>query len=202
VLLRRRALAALLVALTVGAVAHTATRPPPRTVPVVTARTDLPGGTVLRAADLTRSAYPPGARPGDAVSDPARILGRRLALPLGRGDPVTGTRLLGPDLLRRLPGRAAVALRLPDAGLAALLHAGDRIDLLATDPRAAPRPVVRDGLVLAVPATARDDGDLGDHGRLVVLAVAPGEAGPAAAAANAGFVTVVWSSRADPEPLT
>jgi Flp pilus assembly protein CpaB len=201
VLLRRRALAALLAALAVGTVAQAASRPPPRTVPVVTARTDLASGTVLRASDLTRAAYPPAARPRHAVPDPGSLVGRRVALPLDRGEPVTRTHLLGAGLLRRLPGRAAVAVRLPDAGLAALLHAGDRIDLLATDPRAGPRPLVRDGLVLAVPEVADDSAAVADRGRLVVLAVDPEEAGPLAVAANGGFVTVVWSSRDDPEPL-
>ncbi|MBO9521447.1 MAG: pilus assembly protein CpaB [Nocardioidaceae bacterium] len=200
VLLHRRGLAALLSALAVGLALHSASRPPPRTVAVLTARADLPSGAVLRSADLVRSRYPPGARPPGAVADPAAMTGRRLAFPVGRGEPLTRAHLLGPDLLRGLPGRAAVAVRLPDADLAALLHAGDRIDVLATDPRASPRGVSRDAVVLAVPEQ-RPPGGGADRGRLVVLAVGEDEAGPLAVAANAGFVTVVWSSRDHPEPL-
>lgn len=191
-LIHRRGLAALLTALAAGLSFQAASRPPPPADPVLTARTDLPGGAVLRAGDLRRTAYARGTRPAHAVTDPGNLVGRRLALPLGRGDPVTSSHLLGDDLLRGLPGRSAVAVRLPDAGVAGLLHEGDRVDLLATDPRTTSRTIAREVVVLAVPE--EKNGSLRDQGRLVLLAVEPDDAGPVAVAANSGFVTVVWSS--------
>ena len=61
-----------------------------------------------------------------------------LAGPVRAGEPLTDVRLVGASLAAAYPGAVAVPVRLPDAGMAALLRVGDRIDLVAADPRAPP----------------------------------------------------------------
>ena len=73
-----------------------------------------------------------------------------LAAPIGRGEVVTDVRLVGPGLALAQPGETIVPVRLPDAGMAALLRAGDEVDLLATDPGTGEAALVaRDVTVLA-----------------------------------------------------
>ena len=68
-------------------------------------------------------------------------------------------------------------MRLPDAGLAALLAPGDRVDLVATDPQGGgARVVAADVLVLATPGP--DEGDPAGSRRrrpgvVVVMGVPP-----------------------------
>lgn len=168
VLARRRLLAATLTAVAVAAGLQVVEPPPPPTVPVPVARHDLTAGAVLTADDVRVAAYSPGTAPGGLVPD---WLGRTLASPLRQGEPLTDVRLAGPSLVAGRPGLVAVPVRLPDAGTVALLAAGDRIDLVSTDPRAGEaHTVLVDSPVLAVPTRADTDPV---PGRLVVLGVPP-----------------------------
>ncbi len=88
---------------------------------------------MLGPADLTSVAFAPGSVPAGADAAPQ---GRTLAAPLRAGEPVTDVRLVGPALTDGYPGLTAVPVRLPDAGMAALLAVGDRIDLVSADPQA------------------------------------------------------------------
>lgn len=168
-LARRRLLAATLMGVAAAAGLRAVSAPPPETVPVLVARHDLAAGTLLSRTDVVTAQFAPGTAPAGLAADP---LGRSLAAPLRSGEPVTDVRLVGPGLAEGHPGLVAVPLRLPDPGAVGLLRAGDRIDLLATDPRGrTARLLVPGALVLAVPAA---DGDLVGGvtgGRLVVLGV-------------------------------
>jgi Flp pilus assembly protein CpaB len=161
-------------------------------VTLTVAAQDLPAGTVIAPGDLTRAPVPPDAVPAGAVADPD---GRTLAAPLRAGEPVTDVRLVGPALAEAYPGRDAVPVRLPDAGMAALLRVGDRIDLVAADPQGSgARVVAADVPVLAVPRPAPESsvtGDLG--GRLVVIGAEPGDVAALADAAVRYFLTFVYS---------
>jgi len=182
-LLRRRLLAALLAGVAVFAGLRAAAPPAPPSVWVVTASHDLGGGAVLASGDLTRVAYADGTAPDGALSLPD-ALGRTLAAPLRRGEPVTDVRLVGPGLLDGYDGAGAgsptgddaVALpvRIPDPGVVALLRVGDRVDLLATDPSGGgTTTVATDVPVLAIPQpdpSAQGFGATGTlSGRLVVV---------------------------------
>jgi Flp pilus assembly protein CpaB len=71
------------------------------------------------------------------------VLGRLVAGPVRRGEPLTDVRLLGPSLLAavaRGPDVVAVPVRFADAGAAALLRPGDRVDVLAAPPDTALPP--------------------------------------------------------------
>lgn len=190
VLRRRRPLAVLLVGAGVAASLHVLAPPPPASTTVRVAARDLPAGQVLGAGDLVDVALPPDVVPEGVVDAPE---GRLLAAPLRAGEPVTDVRLVGPDLTSSLPSdRVAVPVRLSDAGQAALLTVGDRVDLVATDPqRGTTRPLVEEALVLALPDPGEaEDGAL--PGRLVVVALPAAQAPKVTAASVAAFVTYTW----------
>ena len=107
-------------------------RPPePVTTDVVVLARDVPAGSELAAGDLTLARLPELALV-EAARTPAEVLGRRLAVGLPAGFPLTERVLVGPGLVAGLPpGTALVPVRLADPAVAAALHAGDRVDLMS-----------------------------------------------------------------------
>ncbi|MCW2647237.1 MAG: pilus assembly protein CpaB [Pseudonocardiales bacterium] len=98
---------------------------------VVVAAHDLRVGTALALRDLTTVAWPPALVPAGISSDRDRLVGRRLAGPLRKREAVTATRLVGIDLTAGLAvGDVATAVPI-NAALAAVVHPGDRVDILA-----------------------------------------------------------------------
>lgn len=195
-LVHRRGLAALCVAAAAALGFQVLTDPGPTTTAVWTAARDVPSGTVLRAVDFRRTAYAVGSVPPRALHDLTRALGRTLVTPLDRGEPVSADKLLGTGRLAGYPGRAAVAVRIPDAALASLLRAGDEVDLVQADPRGAgpAHRVARDAVVLAVvDSDSTSAASTASTGRLVVFAVPVEEVDVLAAAPTAGFLTAVWN---------
>lgn len=193
VLRRRRLLAALLTAAAVAGGLRAVAAPPPATVPVVVAARDLSAGTALGADDLVTVEFAPDSAPAGLADRPA---GRTLAAPLRRGEPVTDVRLVGPELTEGMADVTAIPVRLPDAGMVELLEVGDRIDLVAADPRGTgAETVASDVPVLAIPsADAAGPGAAGLPGRLVVVGVDPAQVGEVAAAAVGSFVTFTWAT--------
>jgi Flp pilus assembly protein CpaB len=170
---------------------HTLAPAPPPTVEVLVAARDLPSGALLGDDDLVSRAWPADLAPAAAAASPT---GRVLAAPIAEGEVVTDVRLVGPRLALAQPGDTVVPVRLPDAGMAALLRAGDEVDLLATDPGTGSSTVVaRDVTVLATP-TAVPEGPAGDSGgALVVVGTSATEAPSLAGAALTQFLTVSWN---------
>ena len=194
VLVHRRLLGGSFAALTVWLVLQASTAPPPTTEPVWTAARDLASGTVVSRADLVRTGFAPGSVPAAAVRSVNAVLGRTLATPLGRGEAVTAAHLAGSETLAGYPGRFAVAVRIPDGDVVALLSPGQRVALVASDPQGGqpPERVTDDAAVLVVPH--RDSDTSGTStGRLVVFAVPRAEADEVAAAGTTRYLSVVWS---------
>ncbi|MCH1865284.1 RcpC/CpaB family pilus assembly protein [Nocardioides sp. CFH 31398] len=196
VLRRRRLLLALCLAVAVAAGLHATMPPPPPRVLVMTAASDLAAGSVVTPDDLVATGFTPGSVPDGLADDP---VGRVLAAPLRRGEPVTDARLVAPSLLEDYPGLVAVPVRLPDAGAAGLLRAGDLIDLVAADPQGSTATTVAtDAAVLAVPSAdpaesgSGGSGGSAPPGRLVVLAVEPTEVAGVADASARLFLTPTW----------
>lgn len=153
VLARRRTWAAVCAAVAVAAALQANTvRPPARTM-VLTAAHDLPGGVVVTASDLRRTAFEPASVPAGIVTSASVALGRTTAGPMRAGEPVTDARLVTTSLLDGYPGLVGVPVRIGDAAAVRLLRVGDRIDVLAADPqRRSPASVVdHDVPVLAIP---------------------------------------------------
>ncbi len=177
VALVRRLAAALLagLALVLALVPH------PRAAGVAVAVTavEVPAGATVRAADLTVREWPAELVPAGALHDPAAAVGRVLVGAARAGEPLTDTRLVGAGAVPRAGGSgAAVPIRLADAGVAALLVPGSRVDVVTAGART-DQPVVlaADASVLAVLAE-----DTRGRGRLVLVAL-PREAATRVAAA-------------------
>ena len=192
VLARRRPLAALCATVAILAGVQAARPSGPRTVAVTVAAHDLDSGTVLTADDVAVARLPVGEVPS-GVEDGA--LGRTLAAPMRQGEPVTDVRLVAPALLTGYPGRVAVPVRIADADEVGLLRVGDRVDLVATDPRSRRATYVAvDVPVLSLPEpSGHDAGSAGLSGRLVVLAVLPSDVVGVASAAATDLLSVVIS---------
>jgi Flp pilus assembly protein CpaB len=188
---RRRLLAALCTLVAVWAGLRATAAPSPARVPVTVAAHDLGAGTVLSRGDLTTVGFAPGTAPAGRVRDP---VGRRLAGPLRRGQPVTDTAVLGPGLVRERPDLVALPVRLPDTAMAELLRVGDEVDLIAADPQGGPATTVaRQALVLALPPPPADAAADGLPGRVLVLGVRAAEVTTVSSATVTHFLTVAWS---------
>lgn len=168
--------------------------PPARTAPVAVAARDLPAGTTLRNDDLRVAAMPTRLAPRGRSPDASGLAGRVLAAPVRSGEPVTDVRLVGAGLTSLLAaGQVAAPVRLADLAVTAVVHAGDRVDVLAT-PEGAERAevVAQRALVVAAPsrsagtAVPADDGPSG----LLLLAVDATTAARLAAAEAGATVTV------------
>ncbi|MDQ1710714.1 MAG: pilus assembly protein CpaB [Frankiaceae bacterium] len=212
----RRLVAGLLAGLAVLALLGAVRPAAPPSVTVLAAARDLAAGTPIALADLRSVALPVGAVPAGALRPGAAVLGRLVAGPVRRGEPLTDVRILGPPLLAavgRGPDLVAVPVRFADAGAVTLLRPGDRIDVLASPvtstetPAAAPtaRVVAADIAVLVVAAT--DPTGLGGggaagvgvgDGTLVVVACSPAVARALAGAGAAERLSPALRSPALP----
>jgi pilus assembly protein CpaB len=164
--------------------------PGPALVPVAVAATDLAPGTELTEERLTVARLPGDAVPDGSSASAEPLLGRVLAGSVRAGEPLTDVRLVGPGLTDLLPaGQVAAPVRLADLAVAALVHAGDRVDVLATAPDAGRAEVEAAGaLVLAVDRPHDVGAEAG--GGLLVIAVDRGTAARLAAAATTSTLTV------------
>ena len=159
-----------------------------RTLPVIAVVHDLAAGVALSASDLTTLQLPRSAVPAAALTSIEKATGRTLAGPMGRGEVLTQTRLAGAALLGAGTDHVAVPVRIADAGSAALLHAGDHVDLLAAPHDGGLAQVVAaDVAVLVVPASASGL----DDGALVVVACSAATAQRLASAAVSSRISVV-----------
>lgn len=187
----RRLLAAGLTAVAVASALGTLRPGPGDTVAVQVAARDLPAGTRLSAADVTTVDFPTALAPAGGV-DP---VGSLLAGPMRAGEPIVDLRLVDSELIATFSqqGLAVVPVRIPDAAAVGLLDAGDRVDLVATDPTSGQsESVASDVTVVSVPAaTDTSDAGLGLGGRLVVLAVPVAEVTQVTSAAVRAYLSVV-----------
>jgi Flp pilus assembly protein CpaB len=192
VLARRRPLASLCAAVAVVAGVHGARPAPPPTVAVTVAARGLPSGTVLAPGDLTVRRLPADVAP---VGSDLHAVGRTLAAPVRRGEPVTDVRLVAPSLVAAYPGRVVLPVRIADPDVVTLLRVGDTVDLVAADPRRGTASYVAVRVpVLALPtAPAHDPGTSTLTGRLVVVAAAPSDVDRIEGASATDLLSVVIS---------
>jgi pilus assembly protein CpaB len=179
VLLRRLAAAVLATAALVLALT-----PADRTaaVPVLVAATDLAAGGPVRAADLAVRHWPAELVPGGALHDPAAVDGRTLVGGARAGEPITDARLAGASRVST-PDGAVVPVRLADAGVAAVLAPGSRVDVVAPGERAdQPLVLAADATVQAVLEPDPGAGPVpGSGDRLVLITMSRTSAGRVAA---------------------
>jgi Flp pilus assembly protein CpaB len=169
---------------------------PPAGVRVLAAARDLAAGTVLAIGDVRPIRLPRELAPAGALVGAPDAVGRVLAAPVRRGEALTDVRLAGAGLLPAgLTGLVAVPVRIADAASAALVTAGDRVDVLAAGTSrggsATARVVAVDAEVLAVPTAVQDGGD----GALIVVAATPSVAAGLAAAAVSSRLSLTLRPR-------
>jgi Flp pilus assembly protein CpaB len=117
-------------------------------VQVLSARRPIDAGRVITAADIATSSVPAAWASPHQLSDPASVVGRRLAVPLAAGAPLMEAEVL---VTRSAPGSRAVAVRLDDvAGVPAGGLSGATADLYLVEPgrTVSVRLVLRDVLVI------------------------------------------------------
>lgn len=197
---QRRRLAAAGLAGVAVVCALSALRPTlPATVKVWSASRDLAGGAPLGAGDVMVERLPATDVPTGALVAGHPILGRLLAAPVRRGEPLTDVRLLSTALLTALgrSGLAAVPVRVADGpATSALVQPGDRVDILAAgDPQdagaALTATVVHGVRVLAVPGAGEPSGGSADDtGGLLVVAATAAQADALAGAATGARLSV------------
>jgi Flp pilus assembly protein CpaB len=183
-LLRRLAAAVLAVAALVLALAP---QPAVSGIAVVVTTSDLPAGSTLRVEHLAVRHWPAGLAPAGAVREIPVADGRVLVGAARAGEALTDVRLAGAGLSPAgSGGAAAVPVRLADAGVAAMLVPGNRVDVVTVGAR------TDEPLVIAAAATVLavlpEDG--GTSGRLVLVATAPEQAARVAAASLTEQVAV------------
>jgi pilus assembly protein CpaB len=159
---------------------------------VVVAARDLAPGTVVGAGEVTLRELPPQVVPDGAARSPGVVVGRTLAAPVRRGEPLTDVRLTGSELIRAVtpdPTMVSVPLRLADPGVATVLHPGVTVDVVSISERQG-EPVVlaRGARVLAVLESGARPGDR--DGRLLLVALDPVAATRVAAASISQNLTV------------
>ena len=190
VLARRRSLAALCAALAVLTAVQANARPPAPTTTVLVAARDIPAGVPVDRSDVAVREFRPDSVPTGTVTT-SEAVGRTTVGPVREGEPLTDVRLLGGSLLDGYPGRVAAPVRIGDAGAVRLLRVGDRVDVLAADPRAGTATVLTtDAPVIAVPRDSRQELGVAT-GALVVLAVSDATARTIAGAGASAFLSVV-----------
>lgn len=102
--------------------------------PVLVAARELAPGTVLTEADVRLVTREARTIAEGALSEPAAVAGKTLAAPLRPGEQITDVRVLGAALSASVTGvedARLVPLRLTDAALTDLIHAGDLVDVIA-----------------------------------------------------------------------
>lgn len=101
-------------------------------IAVAVASRDLPAGRLLTRQDVLVQRMPASLVPSGSRAGPDGLVGHRLGGPVQRREPITAARLLGRDLVAGLPaGTVAVAVTVADQHTTDLVHAGDRVDLVA-----------------------------------------------------------------------
>lgn len=167
----RRLVTAGCAAVAVVSVIHVVAPASPSRAPLVVTARDLADGRVVEPDDVRVVEVDPDIIPSAAATSVSAVIGRVVAGPMRRGEPLTDRRLVGGSLVAGYPGDVvAVPVRIHDADVVSLLRVGDRIDIYsATGDQAAPaRRVAADAPVVSLPAL---DGS-GNPGALVVIAVA------------------------------
>jgi pilus assembly protein CpaB len=190
----RRLIAACCIGIAVATALGAMAPKTPARVRVIAAAHDLPGATALTASDLRSVELPAGAVPAGAITAIADVVGRTVAGPVRRGEPITDVRLDGGPLEPPAPGLVAEPVRFADAEAARLLQPGQHIDVLAastalqaaasTQPATATSAepgmaalVAADVTVVAIPPpTGSATSPIGAEGALVVLATTADQA--------------------------
>lgn len=113
-------------------------------VPVVVAKSDLPGGTKIDKGMIKTTPFLKESIPRGIFSDPEAIVGRILIVPLRQNEPLTKSKLAPEDVTvggvsaLLSPGKRAIAVKGDKViGISGLIQPGNIVDVLVTlkDPK-------------------------------------------------------------------
>jgi Flp pilus assembly protein CpaB len=170
---------------------------------VVVAAHDLAPGRTLTAGDLRRVSRPAGTLPAGALHEMATVQGGTLTAAMRDGEVFTDLRVVGPRLAAVVvggPDARIVPIHLADSGVADILRAGDRVDVVAAEPgadggRTTPPVLATDAVVVLV-AGAEPGTDpprsRGPSARILLIALDGPHAAAVAAASLRTALTVVF----------
>jgi Flp pilus assembly protein CpaB len=161
-------------------------------ITVVKARSQLPGGTVVSAADLVLDRVAASDIPEGALTDPDALIGKTLAAPVAENQILTP---LTASVVRTSvsPGHVIAPLRLADTALGALIRPGDVVDVIAANTQAEQAVVVAAGArVVTIPDLPDDRAGPGPDGALVLIDVDAQTASIVAQAAASSTLSVIW----------
>lgn len=190
---RKLAVVAAIAAVLTGV--NAASPSPPPTTSVVTASSALAGGTRLTAEALTVTEFPDDVVPGQAITDPADLIGLTLAGPVTAGQVLTSVSAVSSRLAT--DSEMVVApLRVDDPELIGLLQIGDRLDVLAAESQGGTAHVIADRVrVVTIPRTAGSSGIGGTTsegpGSLLLVEVTPEDAALLAQAVVSAQISIV-----------
>jgi pilus assembly protein CpaB len=165
----------------------------PAMITVVKAKFQLPGGTIVAAADLMVDSAVASDVPDGVLTDPNVLVGKTLAAPVAENQMMT---LLTTTAARStLPsGHVIAPLKLADSSLTALLRPGEVVDIVAADPQAEqPARVIASGArIVTVPEVPDDRAGPGPDGGLVLIDVDSHTAALVAQAAASATLSIFW----------
>lgn len=165
----------------------------PPSVAVVRATSRLAAGATVTSAAVEVERVPEAAVPREALTDPAAVIGKTVLGPVAEGTVLTALDVVSPSATAA--GRVVAPLRLADADVAALVRAGDSVDVLAAEPEAGAAVVVARGVrVLTVPEPVDSSGlsaGPAADGALLLVEVTPEVATRLAQAAVAATISIV-----------
>jgi pilus assembly protein CpaB len=161
-------------------------------ITVVKARSQLPGGAVVSAADLVLDQVAASDVPEGALTDPDALVGKTLAAPVAENQMLTPLIALAARTSVS-PGHVVAPLRLTDTALVALLRPGDVVDVIAANTDAQQAVVVAAGArVVTIPDLPDERAGPGPDGALVLIDVDPQTASAVAQAAASATLSVIW----------
>lgn len=188
------------------------------TVPVVVATRVIPVGTRLTTDDLKVVAWPAKTQVPGAFSNVPAVVDRGVIAPIGLNEPVTATRVAGPEAGAGLPplipaGMRAISVRVNDVvGVAGFVLPGTRVDVLVAvdddgDETNKKEPMARTVVsnVQVLTSGTRFDQVEAKDGKaqktsVVTLAVLPEDGERIALAANEGELSLVLRNPLDVDP--
>ena len=131
--------------------------------PAIVARHDLVSGTVLSAGDLRSTTLPPGGKASHSWSSPDKLLGRRIAAPMRKGEILTDYRLLEPGLLDGYDkGLVLATIHIAEPTQIAALRVGDHVNIVGSNPEgdAESTVIARRAIIASLPHMADNDSSL------------------------------------------
>jgi pilus assembly protein CpaB len=186
-------------------------------VPVVVAAKAVPVGTRLTADHLKVVAWPARTPVAGAFTEPTELVNRGVIVPIGEHEPVTASKVAGPEAGAGLPpiipdGMRAISVRVNEVvGVAGFVLPGTRVDVLVAvrddgdDAKREPmaRTVVSNVQVLT--AGTRYDQEQAKDGKpmkstVVTLAVTPADGERLTLASTEGEIALVLRNPTDVAP--